>query len=137
MASARWARVGMRVGQPIGEVDAALLDHRERLEPTADLGAAGRGIQIAGERDHPRGHRRIRRGVQRVEQCRGGDLGCQLVADGRGQPRLRFSRLRRLGDHQQRHREGVHEITFQKSRIAVILPRSEPLTFELPPVRGP
>ena len=42
----------------------------------------------------------------------------------------------RAGDHQHRDWQS-HEITFQKSRIAVTLPRSDPLTLDLPPVRGP
>ena len=34
-------------------------------------------------------------------------------------------------------RHGYHEIARQKSSPAWILPRSDPLTFDLPPVRGP
>ena len=52
-----------------------------------------------------------------------------------GQPGLGLTRHRRLGDHHQRH--GYHEIARQKSSPAWILPRSDPLTFDLPPVRGP
>ena len=127
----------MRVGEPIGEVVAALLDHRERLESLTDLGGAGGGVQVAGERHHPRGDRRGGHRVQRVQQRGGGDIGGDPVADRRGQPRLGPTGLRRLGNHQQRHRQRAHEITFQKSRIAVTLPRSEPLTLDLPPVLGP
>jgi hypothetical protein len=51
-ASACSARVGVRVGQPLGKVGTALRYHRERLETTADLSAGGRGVYIAGERYH-------------------------------------------------------------------------------------
>ena len=127
----------MCVGEPIGEAVAALLDHRERLEAMPDLGAGGGAGQVAGERHHPRGDRCGGHRVQRVQQRGGGDLGGDPVADRGGQPRLGPAGFRRLGNHQQGHRQPAHEITFQKSRIAVMLPRSEPLTFDLPPVLGP
>ncbi len=60
---------------------------------------------------------------KRVQQRRGGDLCGDPVADGRGEPRLGAAGLRSLRDHQQGHRQDAHEITFQKSRIAVMLPR--------------
>ena len=129
------ARIGVRVGEPIGEAVAALLDHRERLEAMPDLGGRGGAVQVPGQRHHPPGGRRGGHRVQRVEQRGGGDVGGNPVADCGGQPRLGPAGFRRLGNHQQRHRN--HEITFQKSRIAVTLPRSEPLTFDLPPVLGP
>ncbi|BCP39233.1 hypothetical protein MINTMi198_46030 [Mycobacterium intracellulare M.i.198] len=127
----------MRVGEPCGEIVAALGDHGEGRQSPPDIGGARGAAEVPGEGDDPRRHRRVGHGVQRVEQCGGGDLGGDAVADARREPRLGPARLGRFGDHQQRHRQGGHEITFQKSRIAVMLPRSDPLTFDLPPVRGP
>ena len=102
-----------------------------------ELGGAGGGVQVAGERHHPRGGRRGGHRVQRVQQRGGGDLGGDPIAHGGGQPRLGKAGFRRLGNHQQGNRQPAHEITFQKSRIAMTLPRNEPLTFDLPPVLGP
>ena len=130
------ARIGVRVGKPGGEVLAALLDHGERRESFAELGDAGRLVQIAGEGHHPRGHRRRGHRVQGVEQGGSGNVRGEVIADRRRQAGLRTAGLRRLGHHQHGHRQ-CHEITFQKSTIAVTLPRSDPLTFDLPPVRGP
>ncbi len=127
----------MCVGKPVGEVVTALWNHREGLQLLPDFGGARGGVQVTGECHHPRRHRRRGHRVQRVQQRGGGDLGGDPVTDRRREPCLGPARLRRFGDHQQGHRQDTHEITFQKSRIAVMLPRSEPLTFDLPPVRGP
>ena len=129
--------VRVRIGEPVGEVVAALTDHRERLESATDLSSPGGGVQVAGERDDSRRHRRGGNRVECVQQRRGGDLGRNAVADGRREPGLGAAGLGSLGDHQQRYRQNSHEITFQKSRIAMMLPRREPLTLDLPPVRGP
>ena len=93
-------------------------------------------VQIAGQRHHPRLHRRGGHRVEGVQQRGGGDVGGGLIADAGGQPRLRLAGHRRLGDHQH-DVTGHHEITRQKSSAAMTLPRTEPLTFDLPPVRGP
>lgn len=130
-------RVDVCVGEPVGEGVTALPKYREGLKPSADLRGIGRGVQVAGKRHRPGGDRRSGHRIQGVQQCGRGDVGGDLIANRRGQPGLDPARLRRFSDHQHADRQAAHEITFQKSRIAMMLPRSEPLTLDLPPVRGP
>ena len=132
----------MRVGQPVGEAVAALPDHGEGGEPVADLARPGRlGCRspvIATTRcvHRGRGHR-----VERVQQGGGGDVGGGPLPQRGGQSRLGQPGHRRLGHHEHgdryRFRARRHEMTFQKSTAAVKLPRTDPLTFDFPPVRGP
>ena len=93
------------------------------------------GGEIAGERDDAGRHRGGRDGVQGVQQRGRGESAAADVPDARREARLRQPGHRRLGHHQHGHR--YHEIARQKSRAAMKLPRTEPLTFDLPPVRGP
>ena len=76
--------VGVRVDQPLGEVLAALLDDGEVGESHADLGTAGRRVQVTGHRHDARSHRRRGHGVQ----------ACPAVPPRRRRPRprLRWSR---------------------------------------------
>ena len=125
----------MGVGEPLGEIVSALRTTVNRVEATADLVGRAGGVEVSRHRHHPRldgcrGHR-----VEGVQQRRRGDVGGRPITDRGGQPRLGQSGHRRLGDHESDHRN--HEITRQKSRAATTLPRSEPLTLDLPPVRGP
>ena len=100
-----------------------------------DFGAAAGLVQVTGKRHHPGMDRRSGHRVEGVQQRGGGDIGGGLITDGGRQPGLRLPGHRRLGHHQSRHRD--HEIARQKSSAAMTLPRSEPLTFDFPPVRGP
>ena len=110
------------------------------------------GAQLHGPMPHDEPETRFSvdlRVVHRVDQRRGrgapqvddrsrGDVGGRRVANGGRQARLRQPGHRRLRDDQ--HRNGQlprQEITRQKSSIARTLPRTEPLTFDLPPVRDP
>ena len=93
----------MRIGEPVGEVVAALANHGEGFESTTNVGCARGRLQLAGERYHPRRDRRRGHRVQSVKQGRGGDLGRDPVADGRGQPCLGAAGLRSFRDHQQGH----------------------------------
>ena len=130
--------VGVGVGQPVGEIVAALFDDGEVREPLPDLGTAAGRVQITGHGDDARRDGRGRDGVECVQQGGGGDVCGRGVAERGGQPRLRQSGNRCLRDHQHRHPPvWPQEITRQKSSIARKLPRTEPLTFDFPPVREP
>ena len=127
--------VDVRVRQPLGEVGAALRHDSEIGQAGRNLRTVARGAELAGQRHHPRRNRCCGHRVERVQQCGGGDVGGGRISDAGREPRLRLPRHRRLGDHQ--YDDGDHEITRQKSSAAMKLPRTEPLTFDLPPVRGP
>ncbi len=59
--------VAMRVGQPISEVVAALVEYDERCAlPAPYLGGAGGGVQLAGERHDSRSDRGVRHRVEGV-----------------------------------------------------------------------
>ncbi len=77
----RAGRISVCVGKPVGEVVAALRNHREGFEPTTDLVPAHGAVQIAGERHDPRRHGCRGDGVQGVQQRRGGDLRRGPVAN--------------------------------------------------------
>ena len=127
----------MSVSEPVGEIVAALSDHCEGLQAVGDIVSVRRGSEIAGECHDPCRRRRRDHRVQRVQQRGRGDLGGEPVTHRGRQPGFGQAWHRRLRDDQHRHRQDAHEMTFQKSKIATMLPRSEPLTFDLPPVREP
>ena len=128
--------VGVRVGQPLGEVVATLRHDGEIGEPGADLVARAGVVQIAGQRHHPGlrpGPRppRPRCPAARRRRCRRRPASPTLAASrvfacpGTGALATTSTTY------------GDHEITRQKSSAAMKLPRTDPLTFDLPPVRGP
>lgn len=127
--------IQVRVGEPVGEAFATLRQHRESIQARTDLVSARSGIEVAGQRDGARRGRCPCHHIQRVQQRRRGDLGGFLIAQGGGKSSFRKPGHRGLGDDQQAHLR--HEIARQKSHAAIALPRTEPLTFDVPPVRGP
>ena len=125
----------MSVGEAIGEIVSALRYDGERVEATADLVGCAGGIEISNHRHHTRLYGCGRDRVEGVQQRSRRDVGGRPITDRGGQPRLGQSGHGCLCDDECDHRN--HEITRQKSMAATTLPRSEPLTFDLPPVRGP
>ena len=126
----------MGVGEPVGEIVSALRHDREVGETArgspSDAQASSRSPVIATTRACT-GAAATASSVS--SSAAAAMSAAARVADGGGQPRLRQSGHGRLGDHEHGHRN--HEITRQKSSAAMKLPRSDPLTFDLPPVRGP
>ena len=105
------------------------------IEPVADRGGPARRGKVAGQRHHARGNRRRGHRIQSVQQSGSSEISRDRSAQRAGQPGLGQTGYRTLGHHQYSHGNG-HEITRQKSSAAKKLPRSEPLTFDSPPVRG-
>ncbi len=128
--------VDVRVGQPLGEVGAALRHDSEIGQ--AETGSRRRGSPapsspVSATTRAATGAAATASSVS--SSAAAAMSAAAVIADAGRQPRLRLPGHRRLGDHQ--HDDGDHEITRQKSSAAMKLPRTEPLTFDLPPVRGP
>ena len=94
---------------------------------------AGR-LQIACQRHHPRLDRR-RATASSVSSNAAAAMSA--AARRRRSPPAASSPGRAPAPWPPPARDGNHEITRQKSTAAMKLPRTDPLTFDLPPVRGP
>lgn len=131
--------VRVRVSETVTEIVSALLDDDEVCECISNVVASHRVGEVAGDRDDPVSCWDCRDDTQCVEQSGGSDFGSGAITDVCRQARLRQPWYRCLRHHQNGEvvvvRCSNHPITFQKSRIARIVPNSDPDTFEWPAVR--